>query len=153
MQTNLLQLTGVDLVVPVKGFEGAKSYPLGPSCRAPLFDDKDDILYIKTTDANGFPSIKAYEFKEIVLVDENSPTAVSLNDIRALIREELGMVKEELINAQQPVSTNNSTNTQSNVGNNAPTNKHNGYATKSGSKPNQSKQQGTNSSSLEFNKE
>jgi hypothetical protein len=40
MQSNVFQLTGVDLVVPVSGFEGAKSYPLGPSCRAPLFDDK-----------------------------------------------------------------------------------------------------------------
>ena len=145
MQQNMFQLSGVDLVVPVKGIEGAKAYPLGPNCRAPLFDDSEDILYVKTTDANGFPSIKAYDLSERVLIDENSPSAVSLNDIRQLIREELMNVKEDLINAQQPVPKHDSsTTTAANV---VPTNiKYNG---KSNAGNSRSKQSTTNTAAVE----
>lgn len=109
MQNNLLQLSGVDLVVPTHGIEGAKAYPLGPNCRAPLFDDTEDVFYIKSTDANGFPTVKKYRFEEEVTIDtNNSGNGVALKDIRSMIREELLNVKEELLNAQQPISTANS---------------------------------------------
>ena len=153
MQSNVFQLTGVDLVVPVSGFEGAKSYPLGPSCRAPLFDDAEDILYIKSTDANGFPSIKAYRFEEIALVDNNSQSAISLNDIRSLIREELGLIKEDLINAKYPISADGDTTPKSKANTNATTNKHNGYATKSNNSRPAANASRANSSSLESSKE
>ena len=154
MQNNAFQLTGVDLVVPVKGLEGAKSYPQGPNCRTPLFDDSEDILYIKTTDANGFPSIKMYDLTERVLIDENSPAAISLNDIRSLIREELSNVKEELINAQQPISLRFNSTAQSDVNTGSSVIKHNGNASKpAGSKPATAKQSGTNSSGMESRKE
>lgn len=151
MQQNLFQLTGVDLVVPVHGIEGAKAYPLGPSCRAPLFDDELDILYIKSTDANGFPTIKVYDFTERVVIDEHSPSAVSLNDIRSLIREELVSIKEDIINAKQPVSTNDSTTNATNANSYSSNTKHNGYnAAKSNNATARNKQSGQNSSVVEF---
>ena len=70
MNNNLIQLTGVDMVVPTHGLEGAKAYPMGPNCRAPLFDDQDDVFYIKSTDANGFPTVRKYRFTEEVLIDQ-----------------------------------------------------------------------------------
>ena len=112
MQANMFQLTGVDQCIRVHGFEEAKAYSMGPSCRAPLFDDTDDILYVKSTDQNGFPSIKRFRLVEEVIVDPNDTgNGVSLSDIRSLIREELGFMKEEILNAQQPISepTNNDT--------------------------------------------
>ena len=115
MQQNLMQLSGVDLVVPTHGLEGAKAYPLGLNCRVPLFDDTEDVFYIKSTDANGFPTVKKYRFTEEILVDpNNSGNGVALQDIRELIREELGMIKEELVNAQQPISTADSKQSKSN---------------------------------------
>ena len=108
MNTNPLAiLSGVDLVMPVHGIEGAKSYQIGPNCRVPLFDDSEDIMYIKQVDANGYPlSLKAYRFEEIALVSkEETPTGISLNDIRQIIKEEIGSIKEELVNGQQSVST------------------------------------------------
>jgi len=129
MQQNLIQLTGVDLVVPTHGIEGAKAYPLGPNCRAPLFDDTEDVFYIKSTDANGFPTVRAYKFEEIVLVDNtNNGNGVSLQEIRSLIREELGFVKEDILNAQQSVPTANSDQAKQYESGNPATNKHNGYA-------------------------
>ena len=150
MQNQMFQLSGVDLVVPVKGIEGAKAYPIGPNCRVPLFDDSEDILYVKTTDTNGFPSIKAYDLNERVLIDENSPSAVSLNDIRSLIREELMNVKEDIINAQQPISKYDSSATNDATVSSVA--KHNGSTKPANSyRSNNGKQSAANSSVVERN--
>jgi len=144
MNNNLIQLTGVDLVVPTHGIEGAKSYPLGPNCRVPLFDDAEDVFYIKSTDSNGFPTVKRFRFEEEVIIDQNnSGNGVALQDIRSMIREELSSIKEELINGQQSVSTANSEQTDRNESGFTSVNKHN---TK------QSKQQGSNTSAVEHGK-
>lgn len=149
MQQNLIQLSGVDLVVPTHGIEGAKAYPLGPNCRAPLFDDADDVFYIKSTDANGFPTVRKYRFEEEVMIDTNNTgNGVSLQDIRSLIREELGLVKEDILNAQQSVSATNSEQTDQHEPSNAAANKHNGYTKPTGSNYKQQRQR-TNSSIVE----
>ena len=100
-QQNLFQLSGIDQVIPVHGLEGAQAYSMGPNCRVPLFDDSENVFYIKSTDANGFPTLKTYDFTERVVVDE---TKFSLNDIRSIIRDELSSIREELTHGQQFVS-------------------------------------------------
>lgn len=153
MQQNLIQLTGVDLVVPTHGIEGAKSYPMGANCRVPLFDDSEDILYIKQTDSNGFPTIREFELKERVVIDSNNTgNGVALDDIRAMIREEIGAAfstKEMNSNAKQSVSTTNSEQTYRNESSIATVDEH-GDAKSTKSKGN--KQQRTNSSVVEYGK-
>ena len=148
MQQNLIQLTGVDLVVPTHGIEGAKAYPLGPNCRAPLFDDTEDVFYIKSTDSNGFPTIKKYRFEEEITIEANEGKGVSLQDIRSLIREELGLVKEDILNAQQSIPATNSEQAKRYESSNATINKYNGNA-----KPNGKQRQRPNSSIVESNEE
>ena len=152
MQNNLLQLTGVDLVVPTHGEDGARSYPMGPNCRVPLFDDSEDILYIKKTDANGFPNIRKFKLLEIVDIEENANKGIVLDDIRNMIREEISAaVKEMNTNGQQSVPAANSESTNRNESGIANVTKHNG---KSGSTyTKQSKQQGSNSSVVEHSKD
>lgn len=147
MQHNLMQLSGVDLVVPTHGLEGAKAYPLGLNCRVPLFDDEEDVFYIKSTDANGFPTVKKYRFTEEILVDpNNNGNGVALQDIRSMVREELLHIKEELLNAQQSVPTTDSTApiiygaTESTVV------EHNGASTKR-------RRKGTGTSAVEYGEE
>ena len=101
-QQTLFQISGVDQVIPVKGLEGAKSYPMGSNCRTPLFDDSENYFYIKQTDENGFPTIRTFKFEEII--EDNNNGGVSVDQIRSIIKEELMSVKEELLNAQQFVS-------------------------------------------------
>ena len=153
MNNNLLQLSGVDLVVPTHGIEGAKSYPMGPNCRVPLFDDSEDICYIKSTDANGFPTVRSFKMEEIVTIDSsNAGNGIALNDIRSMIREEIGAalnLKEMTINAQQSVPAANSEQTNRNEPGNTSANEFNSKHT--GSKHN--KQQRQNSSVMEYSKE
>ena len=104
MQNNLFQLSGIDQLIPVHGIDGAMEYNIGQNCRVPLFDDSEDVFYIKTTDKYGIPTVKRYRFEEEVPIGTDNSNAVSLNDIRSIIKEELVSIKEELLNGQQPVS-------------------------------------------------
>ena len=111
MNQSLFQFSGVDQVIPVHGIEGAKSFSMGANCRVPLFDDSEDVFYIKSTDANGFPSLKVFDFTERKIIENGSE--LTLNDIRSIIKEELKTVlepiKEDLINAQQSISESRNT--------------------------------------------
>ena len=104
MNQNIFQLSGIDQIIAVHGIDGAMNYQMGPNCRAPLFDDNEDVFYIKSTDKYGVPTVKRYKFEEEVIVSDSDPKTVSLQDIRSIIKEELSFIKEELANGQQPIS-------------------------------------------------
>jgi hypothetical protein len=55
--TNLTRVTGID---------GAKAYQMPANSTVALFDNNEDLMYIKTTDGAGFPTIRCFEFKERV---------------------------------------------------------------------------------------
>lgn len=59
-------------LIQVTGLEGAKAYPMSPNTEAALFDGNRDVFYLKRTDAGGYPTIEAYEFKPL---QEAAPTA------------------------------------------------------------------------------
>ena len=50
--------------VYVTGLDGAKAYQMPPNSEMPLFDSSGDIMYIKTTDGAGFPTIKVCDVSE-----------------------------------------------------------------------------------------
>ena len=50
--------------VYVKGLEGAKAYQMPPNSEMPLFDSTNDgVMFIKTTDGAGFPTITVVDCK------------------------------------------------------------------------------------------
>lgn len=49
-------------LVKVTGMEGARAYQMPPNSVAPLFDANEDILYVKSTDGAGFPTIRRFSF-------------------------------------------------------------------------------------------
>lgn len=58
-------------LIQVTGLEGAKAYPMNPNTEVALFDGNRDVFYLKRTDAGGYPTIAAYEFKPL---QEAAPT-------------------------------------------------------------------------------
>ena len=52
-------------LVSVTGIEGAKAYQLPPNSSMPLFDGNQDLMYVKTTDAAGYPTIKTFKFEPV----------------------------------------------------------------------------------------
>jgi hypothetical protein len=59
-------------LIRVTGMDGAKAYQMPPNSVVPLFDADNDIMYVKSTDGAGFPTIRAFAFQPI-----ENPTAFS----------------------------------------------------------------------------
>lgn len=90
-------------LIRVTGIDGAKAYPMQPNSVVPLFDNDNDIMYIKTTDGAGFPTIKAFSFAPYELTpSKNSNDFVT----RAEFEELKGMIE----NGKQLVSVSEFTN-------------------------------------------
>lgn len=53
-------------LIRVNGIDGAKAFNMGANSTVALFDANEDIMYIKSTDGAGFPSIRVFGFKEII---------------------------------------------------------------------------------------
>lgn len=73
MPTN--QAQPVNGLVSVTGLEGAKAYQLPPNSAMPLFDKDSDVLYLKSTDSAGYPTVKAFAFQPMELADAKPATA------------------------------------------------------------------------------
>lgn len=53
----------------VQGENAAKSFPVAPNTSVPLFDSEANVIYIKSADASGMPSIKILDYT----VRDNTP--------------------------------------------------------------------------------
>lgn len=89
-------------LIRVNGMDSAKAYPTQPNSMYALFDENDDIMYIKQTDASNFPTIKRYRFTE------EAETVAQPNEGKYVTVEEFNKFKEELLNGKQPVRNNKS---------------------------------------------
>ena len=86
--------------VYVTGLEGAKAYQLPPNSEMPLFNSTGDVMYIKTTDGAGFPTIKVCKVKEMQSTQDAEATEyVTHDELDRTYRdltEQLERVKEAL---------------------------------------------------------
>lgn len=74
----------VNGLVSVTGIEGAKAYQLPPNSSMPLFDRDSDMLYVKSTDAAGYPTLKAFRFEPVEAQEQPSQDYVTREDFDAL---------------------------------------------------------------------
>ena len=79
----------------VNGLDSAKAYQTQPNSQVALFDANEDIMYIKTTDASNFPTIRIFKFSEI--------TETEIKDERYVTIDEFNKFKEELLNGKQHI--------------------------------------------------
>ena len=93
-------------LIKVNGIEGAKNYPLSPGSTVALFDAESDIMYIKSMDAGGFPSIRTFTFSEAM----STPPSDVETRISSL-ETEIAQLKEAL-NGIKPISKQKQTTAQ-----------------------------------------
>lgn len=79
-------------LIRVNGIDGAKAYQMPANSTVALFDNNEDILYIKNTDGAGFPSIRIFKF------DEVTETTKSEEKKDYISRKEFEEFKKELMN-------------------------------------------------------
>ena len=63
------QQTQTQSLIWVQGEAGAKSYLVAPNSTVTLWDSEQSVIYIKSADASGMPSIKTLDYK----IRGNSP--------------------------------------------------------------------------------
>lgn len=92
-------------LIRVNGVDGAKAYQMPANSTVALFDNNNDIMYVKTTDGAGFPSVRSFRFEEITQETKQQEKADYIS------REEFEEFKKELINnGKQSISRSKSNN-------------------------------------------
>lgn len=82
-------------LIRVTGLDGAKAYQMSANSTVALFDSGSDLMYIKSTDGAGFPTIRTFQFTEVIPKDNST-------DFSAFVtREEFEELKEMINNAKQ----------------------------------------------------
>lgn len=92
-------------LLQVNGLEGARNYPVSPNSRMVLFDSNQDIFYIKSTDAGGYPSISAFQFSPVSSQEQNTANYATKEDLNILLDQITSLRKEIQENGKLTIST------------------------------------------------
>ena len=77
----------------VQGENAAKSFPVAPNTSVPLFDSEANVIYIKSADASGMPSIKVLDYT----VRDNAPRKAEIQAQADFVtRNELADIQNEI---------------------------------------------------------
>lgn len=79
-------------LIRVNGIDGAKAYQMPANSTVALFDSNNDIMYVKSTDGAGFPSIRTFSFTETKEETKQADTTDYIS------RKEFEDFKKELMN-------------------------------------------------------
>lgn len=102
MVNNLIRVTGMD---------GAKAYQMQPNSTVALFDSSEDIMYIKSTDGAGFPTIRTFGFAPIEQPANPGNDFISRAEFEQFKQEVLDNGKQ-LISESKSVKSNKLTGTK-----------------------------------------
>lgn len=91
-------------IIWVQGEAGAKSYLVAPNNTVQLWDSEEQVIYLKSADASGMPSMKVLDYT-IRNANPSSvvPTAVQAED-RYVTKEELKAFQETVERRLQTLS-------------------------------------------------
>lgn len=79
-------------LIRVNGIDGAKAYQMPANSTVALFDSNNDIMYVKSTDGAGFPSIRTFSFTE------TKEETKQVENTDYISRKEFEDFKKELMN-------------------------------------------------------
>ena len=100
--SNLIRVTGID---------GAKAYQMPPNSTVALFDSNEDVMYIKSTDGAGFPTIRTFGFAPIEQPANQGNDFISRAEFEQFKQEVLDNGKQ-LISESKSVKSNKLTGTK-----------------------------------------
>ena len=85
-------------LIRVTGYEGVKAYQMPAKSTTALFDSNDDVMYIKSTDGAGFPTIRTFRFEEMRGTAMSSPNDdyISRKEFEDFKKEMLSYAKQSI---------------------------------------------------------
>ena len=99
---NQFQQSNPQNLIRVSGMDGAKAYQMPANSTVALFANNEDVMYIKSTDGAGFPSIRVFDFVERTQTEPETKV-VELNN-NFISRQEFEEFKREVLsNGKQSI--------------------------------------------------
>ena len=94
----------------VIGESAAKSYYIPPNSTIALWDSENPIVYLKTTDASGMPSMKTldYTIREYSNATQQVPQVVATQDEEYITRDEFADFESRIMKQIEKVTRDNS---------------------------------------------
>lgn len=89
-QTQQVQNTNI---IWVSGEAGAKSYLVAPNTTVQLWDSEAQVIYLKSADASGMPSMKIIDY---TIRDATQPTVQPNNAVSYVTKNEFDIFKQEV---------------------------------------------------------
>lgn len=80
-------------IIWVQGEAGAKSYLVAPNTTVQLWDSEKQIIYLKSADASGMPTMKILDYT--IRENQNAPV-VELNESEYVTKKELTDLKNQI---------------------------------------------------------
>lgn len=102
-QQSLPNAQPINGLTQVVGIEGARAYQIPPNSTVPLLDANNDIFYVKSTDATGFPTIRIFSFVEQKEEPQVTSDNFATKDDLKSINDRLDILMEAIANGKQPV--------------------------------------------------
>ena len=82
----------------VQGEAAAKSYLVAPGCTVPLWDSEEKVIYLKSADASGMPSMKVLEYQiRGESGGEQKPEYATKADLDALAERVAALAKKKTV--------------------------------------------------------
>ena len=94
MQQVPMQQTPNQGLLWVQGETGAKSYLMAPGTTVLLMDSESQKFYLKSTDISGMPSLRTFEYKEILPGTQQNSSPEEMED-KYVTRKEYEDLKEQ----------------------------------------------------------
>lgn len=92
-QTNFQNAGASQSLIWVQGEGAAKSYPVAPNTSVPLWDSEANVIYVKSADGSGMPSIKVLDYT----VRDSTPRTAEIKPQSDFVtRNELAGVQKEI---------------------------------------------------------
>lgn len=88
-------------IIWVQGEAGAKSYLVAPNTTVQLWDSESDVIYLKSADASGMPSMKVIDYKVRNSASEqshsvNQQVSYATKDDVNMLQSEIDKLRSEM---------------------------------------------------------
>lgn len=80
-------------IIWVQGEASAKSYPVAPNSSVPLWDSEANVIYIKSADMSGMPSLKVLDY---TIRDNQAKSVEPIPSMEFATKKELDSLKGEI---------------------------------------------------------
>ena len=81
-------------IIWVQGESGAKSYLVAPNTTVQLWDSENQVIYLKSADSSGMPSIKTLDYS--IRDAQSAAEPIKVNENKFISKDELDGLKNDL---------------------------------------------------------